>query len=82
MDIYDETRRETEALFDRLSQDVSRIVVRHAERIRSADKARIAELEAALRGIVRHWNEFGDMMGVNDDYGFSERLDAAEKLTK
>ena len=40
------------------------------------------KIEDALRGIIRHWNEFGDMMGVKDDYGFSERLDAAEKLVR
>jgi len=45
-------------------------------------RARIADLEAALRGIIHHWNEFGEMMGVKDDYGFSERLDAAEKLIR
>ena len=41
---------------------------------------RIEALEAALRGIVNHWDEFGEMMGVRDDYGLIERMDAARKL--
>jgi hypothetical protein len=42
---------------------------------------RIAELEAALRGIVNHWNEFGcAMIEHKDDYGLSERVEAAENL--
>ena len=55
-----------------------------------ATAARIADLEASmrhavkieaeLRGIIRHWDEFGEMMGVRDDYGLSERMDAARKL--
>ncbi len=40
------------------------------------------QMRDALRGIINHWNEFGEMMGVKDDYGFSERLDAAEKLVR
>lgn len=51
---------------------------------RSADYAdRIAELEAALGGIIDHWNEFGPMMIENKtDYGLDERIAAAEKLIK
>lgn len=44
---------------------------------------RIDKLERALRGIIAHWNEFGQMMvcGSNkDDYGFDERIEAASKL--
>ncbi len=41
---------------------------------------RIEELEKMLRGIVQHWDEFGGMMGVKDDYGLGERLDAAGRL--
>ena len=45
--------------------------------------ARIEALEAALSGIINHWNEFGEMMFANkDDYGLSERLDAAAKLIR
>lgn len=51
----------------------------------SGDKRRIAELENALRGVVRHWREFGGMMIYNnavnrDDYGMDERIEAAAKL--
>lgn len=42
--------------------------------------ARIEALEAALSGIVNHWNEFGEMMQCKYDYGFGERLDAATRL--
>lgn len=48
----------------------------------AAHDHRSAELEMALRGIVNHWNEFGGMMGINDDYGMGERMDAAEKLIR
>jgi hypothetical protein len=42
-------------------------------------------LRRSLAGIVDHWNEFGDMVVLNnavnrDDYGMSERIDAAAKL--
>lgn len=43
----------------------------------------LSPLEMALRGIVNHWREFGDMIvfGDNrDDYGLGERMDAAAKL--
>lgn len=51
------------------------------------DAKRIAELEAALRGVVGHWREFSDMMFANtlgpvDDYGMSERIDAVAKLIR
>ena len=53
------------------------------QRVALAHEKRIAELETALRGIIDHWNEFGYMMRENnDDYGLSERMDAAEKLLK
>ncbi len=43
------------------------------------------KLELSLRGIVNHWREFGDMIVLNnavnkDDYGMSERIEAAAKL--
>lgn len=46
---------------------------------------RIAALEAALRGVVGHWREFGGMMIYNnaanrDDYGMDDRIEAAAKL--
>ena len=38
-------------------------------------------LHTALSGIVSHWYEFGEMMVNNQtDYGFDERIDAADKL--
>jgi hypothetical protein len=44
---------------------------------------RIAELESALRDVVRHWNDFGDVIVFNnaanrDDYGFGEVVEAAK----
>lgn len=41
---------------------------------------RIRELETALRGIISHWYEFSGMMGIQDDYGFGNRIEAAEAL--
>lgn len=48
---------------------------------------RVLDLERALAGVVNHWNEFGDMIVLNnavnkDDYGMSERIDAVSKLIK
>jgi hypothetical protein len=44
---------------------------------------RIELLENALRGIIDHWWEFGEMMMTNaDTYGFDETIDAAAKLVK
>lgn len=46
-----------------------------------ASRLRIAVLEAALRSIIGHWWEFGEMMLTHQtDYGLSERMDAAAKL--
>lgn len=41
--------------------------------------------DRALAGIINHWREFSDMMIFNnavnrDDYGMSERIEAAAKL--
>jgi len=33
-----------------------------------------------IRSLSRHWNEFGDMMGITDDYGFSEKIEDAERV--
>jgi hypothetical protein len=72
---------------------IAREIIRHTPRFSDLSDDQISALlsgvEAALRirgnairGIVNHWNEFSEMMGVKDDYGFSERLDAAEKLIR
>lgn len=70
---------------------MSNLVPRHPELLAEAldelaapekMRARIAELEMSLRVIVNHWDEFGNMMGITDDYGMSERMDAADKLIR
>lgn len=47
--------------------------------------ARTEKLETALRGVVNHWREFGEMIVLNnavnrDDYGFDERVEDAARL--
>ena len=47
--------------------------------------ARTEKLETALRGVIEHWREFGEMIVYNnatnrDDYGFDERVEDAAKL--
>ena len=44
---------------------------------------RIEALEAALRGIVNNWYEFGEMMVKNQTvYGLDERIDDADRLLR
>ena len=48
-------------------------------------ECRAERIEVALRGIVDHWREFGEMIVLNnavnrDDYGFDERINAAARL--
>jgi hypothetical protein len=70
---------ETELLMDVMNElNARRLRIAELE----ASMRHAAKIEDALRGIIHHWNEFGEMMGVKDDYGFSERLDAAEKLIR
>ena len=47
--------------------------------------ARVEKLETALRGVVGHWREFGEMIVYNnavnrDDYGMDERIAGAAKV--
>jgi hypothetical protein len=38
------------------------------------------EAHSKIRSLSRHWNEFGDMMGIEDDYGFGEKMEDAERI--
>lgn len=43
-------------------------------------RALLEEAHNKIRSLSRHWNEFGDMMGIEDDYGFGEKMEDAERI--
>ena len=55
----------------------------HVVSLNIAEVREIMKMDAALLGIINHWREFGEMMITNkDDYGLSERIDAAAELIR